>query len=119
MQVINGKKDGFIGEDIIYIGRYNSTYELDPSPLANKYRTKQYGSLKIVLEKYKQWIFSVYSCKEGPAYEELMRLVELHRRGKEVKLACWCKPKACHGDIIKQVVEFIIEYERSHRGMER
>ena len=119
MQVINGKKDGFIGEDIIYIGRYNSSYGLDPSPLANRYRTKQYGSLKIVLEKYKQWIFSVYACKEGPAYEELMRLVELHRQGKDIKLACWCKPKACHGDIIKQVVEFIVEYERSHRDMER
>lgn len=111
MIVINGKKEGFTGEDSIYIGRYNSSYELEPSPLANRYRTAQYKSLNTVLKKYKQWIFSVYSCKQGPAYEELMRLVELHKQGKEIKLACWCKPKACHGDIIKQVVEFIVDYE--------
>lgn len=119
MKVINGKKDGFIGEDTIYIGRYNSFYELESSPLANRYRTAQYKSLKVVLKKYKEWIFSVYACKQGDAYDELMRLVDLHRQGKEINLACWCKPKACHGDVIKQVVEFIVEHEQSDRDLER
>lgn len=111
MEVINGKIDGFIGEDVIYIGRYNSSYNLEASPLANRYRIEQYKDLNIVLKKYKEWIFSVYICKQGPAYEELIRLISLYREGKNIKLACWCKPNRCHGDIIKQVVEFIVNNE--------
>lgn len=113
MKVINGKKDGFIGKDIIYIGRYNHYYSLSASPLANKYKVKEYGSLEIVLKKYKEWLYIMYISKQGPAYEELIKLVKLHEEGKEIKLACWCKPKRCHGDIIKQVVEFIVEYKKS------
>ena len=111
MEVVNGKTYGFIGEDIIYIGRYNSSYNLEASPLANRYRTAQYGDLDTVLKKYKEWIFSVYICKQGEAYEELMRLIKLYKEGRNIKLACWCKPNRCHGDIIKQVVEFLVDHE--------
>lgn len=37
LKIINGKKDGFIGENKIYIGRYNKSYNLKPSPLSNPY----------------------------------------------------------------------------------
>jgi hypothetical protein len=33
--VINGKRDGFIGQDKIYIGRANKFYGLQKSPLHN------------------------------------------------------------------------------------
>ncbi len=44
------------------------------------------------IEKYKEWILS---------QPELMKKIE-SLRGK--KLACWCKPRACHGDVLVELL---------------
>lgn len=44
--------------------------------------------------------------KEDEAFKEALR--QLWRRGKqkgELKLACFCAPKRCHGDTIKAFLE--------------
>ena len=44
----------------------------------------------------------------GPMRKEVERIAELVRSGQDIALACWCAPKACHGDVIKQAVEAIL-----------
>jgi hypothetical protein len=44
--------------------------------------------------KYREWIFSQPDLVE--------------RAKKELKakvLGCWCKPEACHGDILVEIIE--------------
>lgn len=55
------------------------------------------GTREVVIQKYKKWI------KKKP--ELLKDLPEL--KGKI--LGCYCAPKACHGDIL---IELIKEYQR-------
>lgn len=51
------------------------------------------GTREEVIEKYKVWILS-----QPPLLNEISQL-----RGKV--LGCWCKPKACHGDVIVELLE--------------
>lgn len=51
------------------------------------------GTREEVIEKYRKWIV------EQP--ELMAALPEL--QGKI--LGCWCKPEACHGDVLRQLIE--------------
>lgn len=77
MKTINGKTDGFIGEDKIYIGRYNRYYNLSESPLHNPFAiVKGVNTRKDVINQYKLHAIKaereVYtlSTKKGKLYKE-------------------------------------------------
>lgn len=72
----------------VYIGR--------PSKWGNPFK----GSRKEVIEKYENYI------RSRP--ELLDCLPELY--GKT--LGCWCKPKACHGDVLVKLVQEKINQEK-------
>ena len=69
--------------DVVYIGR--------PSKWGNPFVIGKHGNRREVVEKYRQWIM------QKP--ELLNALHEL--RGK--RLACFCKPEACHGDVLAEL----------------
>lgn len=69
----------------VYIGR--------PSIWGNPFSIGKDGTRTEVIEKYRAYILS------NPAL--LKQLSEL--RGKT--LGCWCKPHACHGDVLVELLE--------------
>ena len=69
----------------VYIGR--------PSKWGNPFRIGRQGTRKEVISKYEAYIM------DRP--DLIASLPEL--QGKT--LGCWCKPKDCHGDILKIMVE--------------
>jgi len=69
----------------VYIGR--------PSKWGNPFRSGEDGTREQVIAKYEEWL------RSNP--DLLAQLDEL--KGKT--LACWCKPKACHGDIIVKLLQ--------------
>lgn len=77
-----------------YIGR--------GSPLANKWESSA-SSEK--LSYYRLWLPSQVLGKNEDVIKELERLLVLARQG-DLKLKCYCAPKACHGDVIKEFLEF-------------
>lgn len=80
MKVVNCNTESYD----IYIGR--------PSKWGNPFKIGKDGTRKEVIEKYRDYILS---------NKELMD--SLHElEGKT--LGCWCKPKACHGDILVELV---------------
>jgi len=70
----------------VYIGR--------PSRWGNPYQVGTHGSRERVIESYRAYL------RERP---ELVKAVRQELRGKV--LGCWCKPKACHGDVLAAVAE--------------
>ena len=83
-KVVHCKREKFD----VYIGR--------PGKWGNPYVIGKDGTRKEVISKYESWI------RSKP--ELINSLYEL----KDKVLGCWCKPKACHGDIlIKLVEEFV------------
>lgn len=67
----------------VYIGR--------PSKWGNPFEIGKDGTRKEVIEKYQVWLLNQPDLVSG--------LPEL--RGKI--LGCWCKPQACHGDILAKL----------------
>ncbi|MGB5769421.1 MAG: DUF4326 domain-containing protein [Crocosphaera sp.] len=108
LQVINGKKTGFIGNNKIYVGRRNRTYNLQGSLLQNKFGIGRDGNREEVVEKYRQWLWSEVK-KKGEVFNELIRIGKKVKAGEKVELVCWCKPYSCHGDIIKRCINWMIK----------
>lgn len=73
----------------VYIGR--------PSDWGNPFRIGPDGTREEVLRKFRGWILE--------QDELIARLPEL--RGK--RLGCYCKPEACHGDILVELLDKIHE----------
>lgn len=71
----------------IYIGR--------PSIWGNPFRVGIHGNRREVIKKYEAYILS--------RPDLMAKLPEL--KGKI--LGCWCKPQACHGDVLARLVLYI------------
>ena len=78
----------------VYIGRrqWCGKELFEASPWANYFSVKRYGRAGAIA-RYEQKI------RNRP--DLLARLPELE--GKT--LACWCKPQACHGDVLVKLIE--------------
>jgi hypothetical protein len=73
----------------VYIGR--------PSKWGNPFEIGRDGDRETVIKKYREWI------QTRP--DLLAALPEL--KGKV--LGCWCAPRACHGDVLSEMANALIE----------
>lgn len=69
----------------IYIGR--------PSKWGNPFAIGKDGNREEVIEKYRAWVITQQHL--------INALHELKRK----TLGCYCKPAACHGDVLKELAE--------------
>lgn len=84
--VVHCKKSSFD----VYIGR--RTREFAGSIWGNPFVIGPDGTREEVIAKYREYILS-----KPELLEQLESL-----RGKT--LACWCKPQACHGDVLVELL---------------
>jgi len=68
----------------VYIGR--------PSRYGNPFHIGVDGTRAEVIEKYRQYVLNTPS---------LLHAVQTKLKGKD--LACYCKPKPCHGDVLLEI----------------
>jgi len=85
------------GERAIYIGR--------PSPLGNPFvmESQTNSERERVIKAYRQWLYQQISDSQE-VKDELNNVLEAAFHF-DVALVCWCAPKACHGDVIKEVID--------------
>jgi len=84
-----------------YIGR--ETQDRPGSPLANPFKMRHENERDDVVAAYKAWLLDKLKTGDLPVRAELNRLYKLAKTG-ELLLGCYCAPKACHGDIIRQLL---------------
>ena len=71
------------------------------SVLGNPYRIGKDGTREEVIEKYKKYLWNCICVVD-----------ELNRIGSmddSTKLGCWCKPKACHAEVVLKAVNYLKE----------
>lgn len=107
IRVANGKQTGFIGENKIYIGRENAYYKLNASPLANPYKVGRDGDRQEVIAKYRRYLWEHIKAGTPAIKDKLERIKKVSLEG-DIELVCWCSPQACHGDVIKACVEWML-----------
>lgn len=91
--------------DAEYVGR--------PSPLGNPY-THMQGTIaqhtvatrEEAIARYRVWLAQELALNpNGPAATKLAELVNKYRTDGELVLSCWCRPAACHADVIAEEIE--------------
>lgn len=85
-----------IPDNAVYIGRANRKLGLVGSRFANPFPITEQDDRDAVVAKYGQWLWA--QLKSGTITEQ--HLLELE--GKD--LVCYCAPKRCHGDVLKNAV---------------
>ena len=83
--VVKGNWDSTLPSGSVYIGR--------PSKWGNPFSIGKHGSRNEVIKKYRQYIQTRQDLLDS--------LWEL----EDKELVCWCAPLACHGDVLKELIE--------------
>lgn len=105
INVVNRRTYQNNGEFDIYIGR--------GSVLGNPFtsipidRTKaefQCNSREESIEMFKEYIINKINNKDKQVCDELNFIYKI-AKDRNVNLICYCKPKSCHGDVIKEIIE--------------
>jgi len=94
----------------VYVGR--SMRDIQGSVLGNPFKVKPHGLHERAesVELYRRWLWDHIRCGAGDVYEEVVRLKNFAAQG-DLTLVCWCAPLACHADIIKAAIEWLMERE--------
>ena len=92
----------------VYIGR--GSYGMEESPLYNPFR----GDNETAVGKFRSYFTAaVNEDSMDPSAvsirAEIKRLLDLWQEHGRLVLVCWCKPKPCHGDVIKSHLEHRID----------
>ena len=101
IEILNAKDLPKLKAGNIYIGREMPGFER--SPLANPHRLKDGGTRTEVIARFKEDLRNDWR-QNGPMSHELMRIGAIYAEKGELRLVCWCAPKPCHGDVIKEVI---------------
>lgn len=88
--------------EYVYIGRAVPENGLEASALGNPFTLEQY-SREEAIKKYRRWLWDKIKAEDAPVLAALSALDE------DSVLACWCKPKACHGDVVLATWESLRE----------
>lgn len=83
--------------ECIYVGR--------GSPLGNPFKVKPWGPYERgeTLNLYRDWLLNELPTNQRVknALNDIWWRV---KQGERVRLMCFCKPAACHGDVIAELV---------------
>ena len=76
------------------------------SPLGNIFCMAGEAQRNTVCDQYDNWFRqTVLESKQVSSWNELRRLKALYKEYGKLNLFCWCAPKKCHGETIKQWLE--------------
>lgn len=73
------------------------------SVLGNPFKIGRDGNREEVIRKYRSYLNNCIRV-----VDELNRLKDM---SDDTVLGCWCKPKACHGDVIVSAVNYLKKRE--------
>jgi uncharacterized protein DUF4326 len=93
----------------IYIGR--KMPGRPASPLGNPFKIQHDDERPEALRKYREWLEEQLK-DDTPARREIEKIIEqvtIPTVEVDLALICFCKPKICHGDVVKEIVERIIQ----------
>lgn len=99
-----------------YIGR--------PTVLSNPFIITKNQHRHTTIDRYAIWLKDAIKHNAPEVLTELERLFSILKDKQKLNLICWCSPKLCHGDIIKQVLinkyhygSWLVDFNIGVRGL--
>jgi hypothetical protein len=94
---------------IHYVGRRCAGWRA--SALGNPHRVAADGR-NAAIAAFRTWLWGEIrrgqAGEPSAAYAELCSLARQVAAGEPVVLGCWCKPAACHGDVVRSAVLWLL-----------
>jgi hypothetical protein len=83
------------------------------SALGNPYKASNHSieEHQRVVALYRSWLWTRIKARDNAVCAELKALKAAtiaQRYDRPVRIACWCKPLPCHGDVLKACIEWSI-----------
>lgn len=75
----------------------------------NRFKMKNESERDKVCELYKEWFYD--ELTDSAMQAELWLLQDIYFKYGKLNLFCWCYPKRCHADIIKDYLEKVLKGE--------
>jgi len=82
------------------------------SPLGNPFTLVDETKRRDVCRRYEIWLMREVRHSNQEVIDALSKLAKLHHSFGKLRLFCWCAPKECHANVIKN---FIRRVERGGR----
>ena len=76
------------------------------STVGNPFNMKNESARDKVCDQYRDWFY--YAAHNQDFFNYLNKLSEVYKQHGKINLFCWCSPKRCHAETIK---EYLIERE--------
>ena len=84
----------------VYVGR--------PTLLGNPYRV-QHDAREQAVQRYRAWLPRQWQVG-GEVKEALLELARAYTERDELTLICWCAPRRCHAEVIREAVLGIVQH---------
>jgi len=99
---IKNMKHGFINEKLnIRVDR--------ASILGNPYQLYHESERDNICQRYETHFLR--NIKENPSFRaQVNKLIELYKQHGKLNLYCWCSPKQCHAETIRDYIYYIVQY---------
>lgn len=81
--------------------------------LGNPFFMKNEDMRDEVCIKYRAWIKEKLLNKDEVVINELKRIYGIYKQYGKLRLFCWCAPKRCHAETIKELIELKDKKERN------
>ncbi len=96
--VVNKRDQGWRGMrgKVVYIGR--------GSAFGNRFVIGKDGDREQVIESFREWAVKELARGKGKFWRGMRGLKKDAEKGRLI-LECFCKPRKCHGDVIKELIE--------------
>jgi Domain of unknown function (DUF4326) len=93
IRIFNKRVVGDRGE---YVGR--------PSALGNPFKLEHESQRDAVIQQYETWLQDQIKARDARVCHELNRLYGIARDQGVLELTCWCAPKRCHANVIRNIL---------------
>ena len=88
------------GSSGIYVGR--------PTVLGNPYTLQEYTRTDAIA-RYRLWLRQQWQ-RQGEVRAALLQLARRYQEQGEITLLCWCAPRPCHAEVIREAVLGIVQH---------
>ena len=88
------------GSSGVYVGR--------PTVLGNPYTLEVYTRTDAIA-RYRIWLRQQWQ-RQGEVHAALLQLARRYHERGELTLLCWCAPRRCHAEVIREAVLGIVQH---------
>lgn len=101
-----------VGYKAVYVGRGNSRDpRMENAGLGNPFKLGSNEPRGATIQRFKQWCWKEYH--NNPTYKEkLDSLARRVKNGENIELVCFCKPNSCHGDVLKNFIDWLVDNDK-------